>query len=186
MPFILASVTALIPGLLIYVSLRGTLREKVSTKEGYLSLTAGWMTLILAGTMPYIFGSDIKGFVNILFETASGFTTTGSSILLDVEALPKSILLWRSLTCWIGGIGIILLVIIILPTLKVGGYNLFSLESSLKQKLMPKTKSIAKTVLTIYLGITAAEIILLTAGGMNLFDSINHTFATVATAGFST
>jgi len=124
--------------------------------------------------------------VNILFETTSGFTTTGASILSDVEALDKSILFWRSLTHWIGGIGIILLVIIILPSLKIGGYNLFSLESSLKEKILPKTKSIAYRVALIYLGLTVAEIVLLMLGGMNPFDSICHSFGSVATGGFST
>jgi trk system potassium uptake protein TrkH len=185
-PFILASVTILIPGLLIYFFTRSSLQEKVTTKEGYLGLTIGWLTLIFSGTLPYVYSGEIDGFLNILFETFSGYTTTGSSILRDVEALSKSVLFWRSFTCWVGGIGIILLVIIILPTLKVGGYNLFSLESSLKEKVLPRTKSIAKTVLLIYLGITITEIFLLTVGGMDLFDSICHSFTTVATAGFST
>jgi trk system potassium uptake protein TrkH len=125
---------------MLYSLVRSRLHEKVTTKEGYLSVTIGWLALILSGTLPYVFSGEIKGFLNILFETFSGYTTTGSSILREVESLTKSLLFWRSLTCWIGGIGIILLVVIILPTLRVGGYNLFSLESSLKEKLMPKTK----------------------------------------------
>lgn len=185
-PFLLASATALFPGTLLYLTVRTPLREKVTIKEGYLSVAVGWIALILSGTLPYVYSGEIKGYLDILFETFSGYTTTGSSILRDVESLTKSLLFWRSLTCWIGGIGIILLVIIILPTLKVGGYNLFSLESSVKEKLRPKTKSIAFLILTIYVGITVSEIILLTIGGMGLFDSICHSFATVATAGFST
>ncbi|MFZ0473474.1 MAG: TrkH family potassium uptake protein [Bacteroidales bacterium] len=185
-PFALASLTALVPGLLIYFLIRSSLQEKVTTKEGYLAVVLGWAMLIIAGTLPYFYSGEIKGVVNILFETASGFTTTGASILRDVEILPKSILFWRSLTHWIGGIGIILLAIIILPTLKVGGYGLFSLESSLKQRLMPRTKSVANTILTIYIGLTVAEILFLTIEGMDLFDSICHTFGTVATGGFST
>jgi len=185
-PFILASVTTLIPGLLVYFLIRSSLQEKVTTKEGYLSVVLGWLTLIIAGTLPYFYSNDIKGIVNILFETASGFTTTGASILTDVEILPRSLLFWRSLTHWIGGIGIILLVIIVLPRLRVGGYNLFSLESSIKQKLLPKTKSIARVTLFIYLGITLSQIALLTLGGMDLFDSVCHSFGTVATGGFST
>jgi len=184
--FILAFVTALAPGLLLYFGIRSSFQEKVTTREGYLAVALGWVTLVFAGTLPYLYSGEIKGFVNILFETVSGFTTTGASILREVETLPRSILFWRSLTHWIGGIGIILLVIIILPTLKVGGYNLFSLESSIKQKLLPRTKSIARVTLFIYLGITLSEIILLSLGGMNLFDSICHSFGTVATGGFST
>lgn len=184
--FILSFVTTLVPGLLLYFGIRSSLQEKVTTREGYLAVALGWLTLIFAGTLPYLYSGEIKGYINILFETTSGFTTTGASILQEVEILPKSILFWRSLTHWIGGIGIILLVIIVLPTLKVGGYNLFSLESSVKQKLLPRTKSIARVILFIYLGITISEIILLTLGGMNLFDSICHSFGTVATGGFST
>ncbi len=185
-PFIFSTLTTLIPGLILFLLLRKSMENKVSMKEGYFSVTLGWITLIFAGTLPYLYSGEIPGFVNVLFETTSGFTTTGASILSDVEALPKSILFWRSMTHWIGGIGIILLVIIILPTLKVGGYGLFTLESSLKEKILPKTKAIAKTVLLTYLSLTAAEVILLTIGGMDLFDSICHSFGSVATGGFST
>jgi len=184
-PFLFSFVTAVIPGLMLYLLVRSSIEEKITIKEGYLSVTLGWLTMIFAGTLPYIYSGEIKGFQNILFETASGFTTTGSSILSDVEAVSKSILFWRSLTHWIGGIGIIVLVIIILPTLKVGGYNLFSLESSLKQKILPKTKSIAYRIMMIYVGITALEVIVLSLGGMNLFESLCHSFGTVATGGFS-
>lgn len=185
-PFLLAFVTALIPGLLIYFPVHSPLHQKVTTREGYLSVTLGWFVLTLSGTLPFVYSNEMKGFVNMFFESVSGYTTTGASILTDVESLSKSILFWRSLTHWIGGIGIILLVIIVLPSLKVGGYSLFSLESSLKEKILPRTKSIAITVLLIYLFLTVLLVILLTAGGMGLFDSICHSFGTVATGGFST
>ncbi|MBK7627516.1 MAG: TrkH family potassium uptake protein [Bacteroidales bacterium] len=107
-------------------------------------------------------------------------------MLTNVEVLPYSILFWRSLTHWIGGIGIIVLVIIVLPSLRVSGYQLFSLESSMKEKIHPKTKAIGFRVLFIYLALTLAEIILLNAGEMNMFDSVCHSFGTVATGGFST
>jgi trk system potassium uptake protein TrkH len=116
----------------------------------------------------------------------SGVTTTGATIIADVEILPFSILFWRSLTHWIGGIGIIVLVIIILPSLKITGQQLFSLESSMKEKIHPKTKAIGYRILFIYLGLTLAEVILLILGDMTLFESICHTFGTVATGGFST
>jgi len=185
-PFLLSFATAILPGALMYFLIPSRLHEKVTTKEGYLSVTSGWLVLVLSGTLPFLYSGEIKGIVNVIFESVSGYTTTGASILTDVEIISKSVLFWRSLTHWIGGIGIILLVIIVLPSLKVGGYNLFSLESSLKQKILPRTKSVAQAVLMIYLVITAAEVILLTAGGMDLFDSICHTFGTVATGGFST
>lgn len=186
LPFIFSSVVVGIPGLILYFFVKAPIQEEVNIREGYLSVTLGWFVLVTAGTLPYFFSHTIKGTENIFFETISGFTTTGASILRDVEIMPKSILFWRSMTHWIGGIGIILLVILILPTLKVGGYNLFSLESSLKQKIHPKTKSIAFRLLLIYIGLTVAEVILLTLGGMKLFDSICHSFGSVATGGFST
>ncbi len=185
-PFLLAFVTAMAPGAALYFLTPSQIREKITTREGYLSVTMGWIALVLAGSLPFLYSSTIDGFTNSLFESVSGFTTTGASILTDIEGMPRSILFWRSMTHWIGGIGIILLVIIILPTLKVGGYNLFSLESSLKQKILPRTKSVAGVMLMIYVTLTVAEIILLTAGGMELFDSICHSFGTVATGGFST
>ena len=136
--------------------------------------------------MPYIFSGTIPSFIDAFFESTSGFTTTGSSILRDVEILPYSILFWRSLTHWFGGIGIIALVIVILPSLRVTGYQLFSLESSMKEKIHPKTKAIGFRILFIYLGLTLLEILLLNFGDMTLFDSICHSFGTVATGGFST
>lgn len=184
-PFLASFLVTIIPGLLIYFLMRAPLEEKVTTREGYLSVTLSWFMLSLAGTLPYLFSGAIPDFVRALFESVSGYTTTGSSIIADVEILPRSMLFWRSLTHWIGGIGIILLVIIVLPTLKVGGYNLFSLESSVKQKIFPKTKSMALTFLVIYLVISLTEVIFLLIGGLGLFESICITFGTVATGGFS-
>jgi trk system potassium uptake protein TrkH len=138
------------------------------------------------GTLPYLFSGTIPSFTNAFFESTSGFTTTGSSILTDVEVMPYSILFWRSFTHWIGGIGIIVLVVIILPSLKISSYQLFSLESSLKEKIHPKTQSIAFRIMFIYLGLTLAEIILLWMGDMTLFDSVCHSFGTIATGAFST
>jgi trk system potassium uptake protein TrkH len=184
-PFLASFLVTVIPGLLIYFPMRAPLEEKVTTREGYLSVTLSWFLLSCAGTLPYLFSGTIPDFVKALFESVSGYTTTGSTVLTDVEILPRSILFWRSLTHWVGGIGIILLVIIVLPTLKVGGYNLFSLESSVKQKILPKTKSMALIFLEIYLGISVAEVIFLTIGGLGLFESICITFGTVATGGFS-
>ncbi len=184
-PFLLSSVVTLVPGLMLYFLIRYSLKEKVSTREGYLSVTLAWVTMVLCGTLPYLFSGIITDFIRALFESVSGYTTTGATITADVESVPRSILFWRSLTHWIGGIGIILLVIIVLPTLKIGGYSLFSLESSLKQKILPKTKSIAMTFLMIYLAISAAEFIILIIGGLGVFEGICITFGTVATGGFS-
>jgi len=186
LPFILSSVITIIPGLFLHIFFKSSEQKQINSREGYIGVTLGWLTLIFSGTLPYIISGTIPGFINSLFETVSGFTTTGASILTDIEILPKSILFWRSLTHWIGGVGIILLVIIILPALKVGGYNLFSLESSMKEKILPRTKSIAYRVLLIYLILTVLEIIFLCFGGMPFFDSMCHSFGSVATGGFST
>jgi len=180
-----AAITALLSAVFYLVS-RNSDTDKFSNRDGYLAVTISWIVFSVLGTLPYLISGTIPSFVDAFFESTSGFSTTGSSILTDPEALPFSILFWRSLTHWIGGIGIIALLIIILPSLRVTGYQLFSLESSLKEKIHPKTKAIGFRVLFIYLGLTLAEILLLSLGDMNLFDSICHSFGTVATGGFST
>jgi trk system potassium uptake protein len=169
-----------------YIISRGADKNKFSNRDGYLAVTLSWVIFSVLGALPYLISGTIPSFIDAFFESTSGFSTTGSSILKDVEILPYSILFWRSLTHWIGGIGIIALVIIILPSLRVTGYQLFSLESSLKEKIHPKTKAIGFRILFIYLGLTLVEIVLLNLGDMTLFDSICHSFGTVATGGFST
>lgn len=185
-PFLLSAAVTTILSSAFYAVSRNSDVNKLSNRDSYLAVTISWVTISVLGSLPYLFSASIPSFVNAFFESTSGFSTTGSSILTDVEKLPYSILFWRSLTHWIGGIGIIALVIIILPSLRVTGYQIFSLESSLKEKIHPKTKSIGFRILFIYLGLTLAQIILLNLGDMNLFDSICHSFGTVATGGFST
>lgn len=160
--------------------------SQTTSRDGYLAVTLSWFTFTFFGSLPYLISGSIPEFIDAFFESTSGFTTTGASIISNVEILPYSILFYRSLTHWIGGIGIIVLVVIVLPSLRVSGYHLFSLESSLREKILPKTKSIGFRVLFIYLSLTLIQIILLWAGDMNLFDSICHTFGTIATGGFST
>jgi trk system potassium uptake protein TrkH len=157
----------------------------INIRESILSVVTSWVIICLAGTLPYVISRSIPSFINAFFESTSGFTTTGSSILVDIEILPKSILFYRSLSHWIGGLGIILLVILILPTLNIGGYRIFTLESTLQEKTHPRLKDMAFRLLLIYLLLSGAEIVLLCAGGMNLFESACHTFGTVATGGFS-
>jgi trk system potassium uptake protein len=185
-PFLFSSGITLLLSVILYILSRNCDMEKVSTKDGYLAVTLSWLMLILMGTLPYFFSRAIPSFTDAFFESASGFTTTGSSILKNIEALPFSIIFWRSFTQWIGGIGIIVLVVIVLPSLMVNGYQLFSLESSLNEKIHPRTQAIGYRIMFIYLGLSLAEVILLCLGDMNLFDSICHTFGTVSTGGFST
>jgi trk system potassium uptake protein TrkH len=185
-PFLWSAAITAFLSMVFYLLSRNADSGKFSNRDGYLSVSISWLLFSVLGALPYLISGAIPSFVNAFFESTSGFSTTGSSVITDVEALPFSILFWRSLTHWMGGIGIILLLIVILPSLKVTGYPLFSLESSLKEKIHPKTRAIGFRVLFIYLGLTLAEIVLLSVGDMDLFDSICHSFSTVATGGFST
>jgi trk system potassium uptake protein TrkH len=184
-PFLYSITVALVPALIFFYFTRNLIREDLQNRDAYLLVVLGWFSIVLMGMMPYLFSSTIPKFVNAFFESVSGFTTTGSSILTDIEVLPKSILFWRSLTHWVGGIGIISLVIIILPSLDVGGYRIFTLESSLQEKIHPRAISIGRSLLKIYLLLTFSQVVLMMLGGMNLFESLCHAFGTVATGGFS-
>ncbi|MBK7710334.1 MAG: TrkH family potassium uptake protein [Bacteroidales bacterium] len=186
LPFIFSAAITLSLSGVLFIAGRKSDPDKFSNRDGYLAVVLSWLVFSAFGTLPYLISDTIPSFIDAFFEATSGFTTTGSSVIRDVENLPYSILFWRSLTHWFGGIGIIVLVIVILPSLRVTGYHLFSLESSMKEKIHPKTKAIGFRVLFIYLGLTLAEIILLNFGDMTLFDSICHSFGTVATGGFST
>lgn len=186
LPFFVTSLVSFITGLILQLADRKTLENvKIQRKDAYLAVTLSWFAIGLVGCLPYIFSGAIPSFINAFFESVSGFTTTGSSILTDIEALPKSILFWRSLTHWIGGIGIIVLVIVIMPTLQIGGYHLFTLESTLQDKIQSKIKSVGKRLLLIYIFLTVAEVAFLLAGKMSFFESVCHAFGTVATGGFS-
>jgi len=185
-PFLLSAAVTIVLSAIFYFISRDSDSTKFSNRDGFLSVTLSWVIFSLLGALPYLISGTIPTFIDAFFESTSGFSTTGSSILKNVEILPFSILFWRSLTHWIGGIGIIVILIIILPSIKATGYQLFSLESSMREKIHPKIKAIVFRVLFIYLGLTLAEIILLSFGDMNLFDSICHSFGTVATGGFST
>lgn len=185
-PFLWSSAITACLSAICYLISKGADSAKFSNRDGFLSVTLSWIIFSLLGALPYMISGSIHSFVDAFFESTSGFSTTGSSILKNVEILPYSILFWRSLTHWIGGIGMIVILIIILPSIKATGYQLFSLESSMREKIHSKTTGIVYRVMFIYLGLTLAEIILLTFGDMNLFDSICHSFGTVATGGFST
>ena len=185
-PFLFSSLISLVTGLLLFLTTRKQDEDvSIQRRDAYLIVTFSWLFMSIIGSLPYLFSGAIPSVVDAFFESVSGFTTTGSSILTDIEILPKSILFWRSLTHWIGGIGIIVLVIIVMPTLQIGGYHLFTLESSLQEKIRPKIKSVGNRLLLIYIILTGAEVILLLAGNMNLFESVCHAFGTVATGGFS-
>ena len=183
----LAAIITLLLGILSMFYTRGHDKE-VKRKEGYIIVTLGWIVMSASGILPYVFSGAIPGITNAFFETISGYTTTGASILNDIESLPKGILFWRSLTHWIGGMGIIVLAIAILPLLGIGGMQLFSAEAPgpNADKLHPRITDTAKRLWLIYFGYTAAETLLLSVAGMSFFDAINHSMATLSTGGFST
>ncbi len=186
LPFLWPALIAIAIAIILSVLSRDQSEEVVIGKrDAYLAVTLSWAVIGVIGSLPYLFSNAIPSFNNALFESVSGFTTTGSSILTDIESLPKSILFWRSLSHWIGGIGIIVLFIIVMPTLQMGNYNLFTLESSLQEKIKPKIKSVGYRLLFIYLLLTLTEVVLLLLGNMNLYESVCHAFGTIATGGFS-
>lgn len=163
-------------------------RKELKKREGYIIVTFGWIFMALSGTLPYVISESIPSFTNAFFETMSGYTTTGASILNDIEAIPKGILFWRSLTHWIGGMGIIVLAIAILPLLGIGGMQLFAAEAPgpSADKLKPRITDTAKRLWLIYVAYTIAETILLKVAGMSFFDAVNHSLSTLSTGGFST
>ncbi len=183
----LAAVVTMIVGTLAMFLTRSHEKE-VGRKEGYIIVTFGWLIMSISGVLPYIFSGAIPDLTNAFFETISGYTTTGASILDDIEVLPEGILFWRSLTHWIGGMGIIVLAIAILPLLGIGGMQLFAAEAPgpAGDKLHPRITDTAKRLWLIYFGYTVAETILLKLAGMSFFDAINHSLATLSTGGFST
>lgn len=160
----------------------------IQKKEGYLIVTLGWLILSFTGMLPYLLSGAIPNISDAFFETISGYSTTGSSILTDIESMPRGILFWRSATHWIGGMGIIVLTIAILPLLGIGGMQLFMAEAPgpSADKLHPRITDTAKRLYLIYVVLTFAEFFLLKAAGMTWFDAINHAMATVSTGGFST
>ncbi len=183
----LAAIVTMLVGVLSMFYTRDHKKE-VKRKEGYIIVTFGWIVMSVSGMLPYLFSGSIPTITNAFFETISGYTTTGASILDDIEAMPEGILFWRSLTHWIGGMGIIVLAIAILPILGIGGMQLFAAEAPgpSSDKLHPRITDTAKRLWFIYFGYTVAETILLKLAGMSFFDALNHSLATLSTGGFST
>ena len=162
--------------------------RSLGKKEGFLVVTLSWVLFSLFGSLPFILTGAIPNFTNAFFETISGFTTTGASIINDIESLSHSILFWRSMTQWLGGMGIIVLSLAILPVLGIGGIQLFIAEvpGPTKDKLHPRIKETAKRLWAIYVMLTGLELILLFLGGMDIFDSVCHSLTTMSTGGYST
>ncbi len=156
-------------------------------KEGFCAVALSWIVISIFGAIPFILSGSIPNFIDAFFETSSGFSTTGASILTSVDVLPKSIIMWRSLTHWIGGMGVLVFLMAVFPL--SGNANLYLLKAESPgpsvSKLVPKTKSTAKLLYTIYIAFTLLQIILMLLGGADLFDSLTLTFGTAGTGGFS-
>ena len=174
-------------GFLSWFFTRGA-TNSILRRDGYIIVTLGWILFSLFGSLPFIISGSIPSFTNAFFETISGFTTTGASILEDVESLSHGMHFWRSLTQWLGGMGFIVLSLAILPLLGIGGMQLFIAEvpGPTYDKLHPRIKGTAKRLWLIYMIFTFSEVILLWLGGMELFDAVCHSFTTMATGGYST
>jgi trk system potassium uptake protein len=162
--------------------------KKIGKREGYLVVSLGWVVISVCSALPYLFSGAMSGWADAVFESVSGLTTTGASVMTDIEVMPQGILFWRSLTHWIGGMGIIVLTIAIFPLLGIGGVELFVAESPgpTTDKIHPRIKETAKRLWYVYVGLTVLLTIILTLEGMSFFDAISHAFATMATGGFST
>ena len=174
-------------GLIFHLLFRSAKTESISQREGMAIVAIGWTAVGLFGALPFYIGSDFS-FVDAFFESVSGFTTTGSSILTNIEALSKGLLFWRSFIQWLGGMGIIVLSVAILPFLGLGGMQLYKAEvpSPVPDKLKPRIRDTARILWKVYALISLAEVILLMLGGMDLYDALCHTFTTMPTGGFST
>jgi trk system potassium uptake protein TrkH len=180
-------ITAL-AGLLVYLIFRKDRAEVISQREGMAIVAVGWTVVGFCGAIPFYLGDEFFSFTDAFFESVSGFTTTGASILTNIEAVSKGLLFWRSFIQWLGGMGIIVLSVAILPFLGVGGMQLYKAEvpSPVPDKLKPRIRDTAKILWQVYALISLGQVILLMLGGMSLFDALCHTFTTMPTGGFST
>ncbi len=185
--FLISAAINIAIGGIIVLATRNANKD-IGKREGFVIVSLVWIVFSFFGSLPFILSGSIPNFTNAYFETMSGFSTTGSTIINDIEALPHGILFWRSMTHWLGGMGMIVLSLAILPVFGIGGMQLYLAEvpGPTPDKISPRIRQTAKTLWVIYLGFTATETLLLWIGGMSFFDAVCHSFATMATGGFST
>ncbi|OFY14787.1 MAG: potassium transporter [Bacteroidetes bacterium GWE2_42_24] len=188
LPLLISSGITALSGFLLWYLNRNSRKENLGKREGYVIVSLSWIIFSLFGALPFFITVNSLSFTDAFFETMSGFTTTGSTIFSDIESLPEGLLYWRALTHWLGGMGIIVLSLAILPLLGIGGMQLFAAEvpGITKDKLHPRIKETAKRLWGIYILLTFLQAVLLMFGGMNLYESLCHAYATMATGGFST
>lgn len=189
-PLLLSMALTVAAGLMLILWGRRGRIDEIYRREATATVSLAWILSMIAGALPYYFAglAEMPHFADCLFEATSGLTTTGSSVLTDIEALPKGLLFWRSWTHWIGGLGIIMLFVAVLPYIGAGGRALVMSEATgpVKEGLTPRIKDTAILLYRLYVGYTVAETVLLMMAGMSLFDALCHTFATLGTGGFST
>ena len=187
-PLIESMAITVLAGLILYLLFRKAEAEVISQREGMAIVALGWSAVGLFGAVPFYLGDGGFTFSDAVFESVSGFTTTGASVLTNIEAVSKGLLFWRSFIQWLGGMGIIVLSVAILPFLGVGGMQLYKAEvpSPVPDKLKPRIRDTAMILWKVYALISLAQVLLLMLGGMNLYDALCHTFTTMPTGGFST
>ena len=183
--FFSSSIITIVIGILTILS--SLKKEKqLNLQQAFLFSTLAWISIAAFGSIPFILSSLDLSISEAFFESMSGITTTGSTVILNLETTPKSILIWRAIMQWLGGIGIIVMATTVLPLLKVGGMQLFKMDASGTEKILPKTVEVSVLIIVIYTTLTTICAIIYWAQGMNIFDSIAHSFTTLATGGFST
>ena len=165
------------------------IKAAVRAREGYITVALCWILVSVTGALPLFFSRAVPRFVDCLFEAVSGFTTTGASVLIDLDSLPKGLIYWRAFSHWLGGMGVLVFLLILVPTSAGAGDNVFLMRAESPgpqvSKLMPKTRDTARILYLIYIGMTMLEAALLMCGGLTLFDSVTISMATAGTGGFS-
>ncbi len=187
-PFLITCLLTFGVGCALVLPNRKRKNEDLRHRDGFFAVTSSWLLVAFFGALPYLIGGTFGSFTDAFFEAMAGFTTTGASVLTDIEAQPHGILFWRSLTQWLGGMGIVLFSLAVLPMLGAGGMQLFKAEvpEITVDKLTPRIVDTAKALWYIYTSLTALCALLYLLGGMSFFDAVNHAFTTLATGGFST
>jgi len=186
MPF--AALITVLTGFILTFSTRRHKGEAINHREGVITICLSWLTLSVFGGLPFLLSKCVPNFTDAFFEALSGFTTTGSTVLTNIESVPKDILLWRSLTQWMGGLGIIVFAVVLIPYLSVGGMQLFMTEMNgiNYDKLHPRPMHTAKRLWALYVFFTLLEAVLLQFGDMDWFDAVCHSLTTISSGGFST
>ena len=183
--FLISSAIALVIGLPLTIAF-SKVNSAIYAKEGFITVSFAWILLSLIGALPFTISGEIPNYINALFETVSGFTTTGATILNNIEIMSKGLLFWRSFTHWIGGMGVLVLIMAIIPSNSGHAIHIMRAEMPGPSvgKIVPKIRETAKILYLIYIGMTVLEVVMLLCGGMNLFESLVHTFGTAGTGGF--